>query len=645
MSAYKHNKGEQKHDHSHAIFGEKTELIFAILSGFFLGLGFLLHYLNVISLNITIVIYCISYFFGGYYTILEAYEAISHGKFEIDFLMIFAAVGAAILGEWAEGALLLFLFSLGHSLEHYAMNRARKSITALSDLAPPTAIRIEGTKQVEVPIEQLIVGNLILVKPNTKIAADGVVIKGESQVNQASITGESVPVQLKSENRVFSGTINGTHPLEIKVLKKASDSTLTRIVTMVNEAESQKSPTQHFADKFEKYFVPFVLILVGLLMLAFLIIDETFSESFYRAMAVLVSASPCALAISTPSAVLSGVARAAKSGILVKGGGPLEKLGDVTAIAFDKTGTLTEGKPKLTQVIPINNEDRTLLLETAAAVEALSDHPLAEAITKGSIELLGSDTFTPAENLEAITARGVKASINSEEVYIGNRLLMQEVTNQEIPSNIDQIMSELEENGETSMIVRRGSNYLGVVAVMDVPRPNATETLTALKNMGIKKMVMLTGDNQSVANAVAAKIGITDPLGNLLPQDKVAQIKKLKGADETVAMVGDGVNDAPALATANVSIAMGAAGSPIALETADIALMADRIDKLPFAIKLSRRTKRIIKQNLWISLGMVAILIPLTISGIASIGPAVIGHEGSTLVVVLNALRLLGTKE
>ncbi|GLR17066.1 heavy metal translocating P-type ATPase [Portibacter lacus] len=653
-----HKNKEHKHDHAHGIFGEKTELIFAILSGTFLGLGFFLHYLKIIPLNITIGFYLFSYFFGGFYTTKEAYEAITEGKFEIDFLMLFAAIGAAILGEWAEGALLLFLFSLGHSLEHYAMNRARKSITALSDLAPPTAIRLEGEKQVEIPIEELELGDIILVKPNNKIAADGVVIKGESQVNQASITGESVPVQklatnhisttfdkLKSENRVFSGTINGAQPLEIKVLKKASDSTLSRIVTMVNEAESQKSPTQHFTDKFEKYFVPFVLILVGILMLAFLVIDETFKQSFYRAMAVLVSASPCALAISTPSAVLSGVARAARSGILIKGGGPLEKLGDITVIAFDKTGTLTEGKPKLTQVIALNDKDRTLLLETAAAVEALSDHPLAEAITIGSIKLLNTDQFPKAENLKAITARGVKAMINKEEVFIGNRLLMKEVSNQEVPSKIDQIMSELEENGETSMIVRRGDKYLGIVAVMDIARPDAIKTLSALKGMGIKKMVMLTGDHQSVANAVASKIGITDPRGNLLPEDKVEEIKKLIASKEIVAMIGDGVNDAPALATANIGIAMGAAGSPIALETADIALMADRIDKLPFAIKLSRRTKSIIKQNLWISLGMVAILIPLTITGIASIGPAVVGHEGSTLVVVLNALRLLAVKE
>ncbi|WP_235297911.1 heavy metal translocating P-type ATPase [Portibacter marinus] len=654
------HQGENQHDHGvHAgLFGNLTEMIFAILSGFLLGIGFLLQYLKVISPSMAIYFYIGAYFFGGFFTLKEAYEAIRQGKFEIDFLMLFAAAGAGFLGEWAEGALLLFLFSLGHALEHYAMNRARKSIAELSDLAPPTAIRLSGTEQQEIGIEALNIGDIILIKPNSKIAADGLVVKGSSAVNQAAITGESLPVskmanpsikldfeKLKNEHRVFAGTINGAHSMEVKVLRKAKDSTLSRIIKLVNEAESQKSPTQHFTDKFEKYFVPFVLVLVILLMFAFLVVDESFKESFYRAMAVLVSASPCALAISTPSAVLAGVARAARAGILVKGGGPLENMGQVNVIAFDKTGTLTEGKPRLTDAIPHEGIEPRLLYRTAAAVEALSDHPLAKAIYDGTIERLGTDKISEANEMEALTARGVRAKINGEEVFIGNRLLMREVTGKHIPEDLDLQMTQLEKNGKTAMMVLRNDQYLGIVAVLDVEREEAKETLRKLRQMGIEKMVMLTGDHQSVANSIAERLHINDPRGNLLPEDKVKAIKSLAKGNHTVAMIGDGVNDAPALATADVSIAMGAAGSPVALETSDIALMADRLDKLPFAIKLSRKTARIIKQNLWISLGMVAILIPLTISGLATIGPAVVAHEGSTLVVVLNALRLLSVKE
>ena len=350
--AHQHDENAAGHDHDHGgMFGKNTELIFAALSGLFLALGFGLSFAHTVPPITSTILYGIGYFFGGFYTTKEAYEAISTGKFEIDFLMLVAAVGAACLGQWAEGALLLFLFSFGHSLEHYAMGKATKSIAALADLAPKTAIVRRDGKETEVPIEELVLGDIIIVKPNSKISADGAVIKGESSVNQAPITGESVPVDkspvvdpdkdhddkaLKAENKVFAGTINGSQVLEIKVTKLAADSTLSRLVKLVNDTEAQKSPTQLFTDKLQKYYVPAVLALVGLLLLAFLVIDEPFSKSFYRAMAVLVAASPCALAISTPSAVLSAIARAARSGVLIKGGGPLEELGGISAIAFDK---------------------------------------------------------------------------------------------------------------------------------------------------------------------------------------------------------------------------------------------------------------------------------------------------------------------
>ena len=655
-------KEGEEHEHAHGgLLGKNTELIFSILSGILLAIGFGLSFVDAIPSWVSLSLYIGAYFFGGFYTAKEAIQTVAKGGFEIDFLMLVAAIGAAILGEWAEGALLLFLFSMGHALEHFAMNKARKSIAALAELAPKTALLKKNGKTEEVGIEKLGIGDVIVVKPNTKIPSDGVVVSGESSVNQAPITGESVPVDkmpvddpqkdysnekdIRDENRVFSGTINGNNTLEIKVTKESKDSTLSRLVKLVNEAQTQKSPTQRFTDKFEKYFVPSVLGLVVLLLGAFLVIDEDFSDSFYRAMAVLVAASPCALAISTPSAVLSGVARAAKSGVLIKGGRPLEDLGVLTALAFDKTGTLTEGKPKLTKVVPLNNIDENELLKMAIAVENLSDHPLAKAVVRDGKKRLEGISIPEAKDLEAVLGKGIKATLGKDKVYIGNLELYEALDDKKPSEKISEKVKTLEAEGNTTMLIRRNDEYVGIIALMDTPRAEAKSTLEQLKKIGIKRMVMLTGDNQNVADAVAKEIGLTDAWGSLLPEEKVDAIKKLREKESKVAMVGDGVNDAPAMANSTVGIAMGAAGSDVALETADIALMGDKLEILPFAIGLSRKAKGIIKQNLWISLGVVAILIPSTILGLAGIGIAVLIHEGSTLVVVFNALRLLAYKK
>ena len=649
------------HNHSHAhggIFGERSELIFAIICGSFLAAGFALSFVHGVSHYVPIGFYIGGYLFGGYYTTKEAITGIMKGDFEIDFLMLVAAIGAAILGQWPEGTLLLFLFSLGHSLEHYAMDKARKSIESLTDLAPKTAqLKIENEIR-EVKIEELQKGDIIVIKPHAKISADGMVITGNSSVNQAPITGESIPVdkrpapdpvasflmieKLDPQYKVYAGSINGSEVLEIKVSKIAADSTIARLIRLVNEAQTQKSPTQHFTDRLEKYYVPAVLILVFLLNFAFLVIDEPFSKSFYRAMAVLVAASPCALAISTPSAVLSGVARAARGGVLVKGGRPLEELGSLTAIAFDKTGTLTEGKPKLTGVFPLNGIPENDLLQMVVAVERLSDHPLAVAIVNGATEKLHAEVEA-ASQVEAITGRGIQATYKGSNIQIGNKELFKE-RNYPLPNDIKAKVEALEKMGNTTMLVQQNGQYVGVIALMDVARPDAADTLKQLKKLGIRKMIMLTGDNQQVAEAVAKKIGITNAWGNLLPEQKVDAIIKLKKSEQKVAMVGDGVNDAPAMANSTVGIAMGAAGSDVALETADIALMADQLNNLPFAIGLSKKAHKIIRQNVLISLGMVVLLIPLTMSGVVHMGPAVIGHEGSTIVVVFNALRLLAYK-
>jgi len=654
----------QAHDHQHCHghahggpFGEKSELVFALGAGAFLLGGWLIAWQQWAPPWASIGCFIGAYLSGGFFIVREALENIKARRFEIDTLMLVAAAGAAALGRWAEGALLLFLFSLGHSLEHYAMGRARRAIEALAKLAPDRALVRRGDRTEDVDVAALQVGDVVVVKPNERLPADGFVTRGQSSVNQAPVTGESVPVdkrpvddaraalagfdKLPAAHRVFAGTINGAGALDVVVARKSTESTMARVVTLVTEAEAQRSPTQNFTERFQRFFVPAVLALVGVLMFAWVVIDEPFADSFYRAMAVLVAASPCALAISVPSAVLSGVARAGRSGVLVKGGGPLENLGSLTSIAFDKTGTLTEGKPRLTDVLPADGVGEAELLAVALAVEAHSDHPLASAVVAGAREKLGAQHQPlQADGLESITGRGVKAIVGGKAVHVGKPALFDELDGVRMPQALVDANERLVADGRTTMIVRQGDRYLGMLGVMDTPRPVAAQVMKELQALGIRQLIMISGDNQQVADAVARGVGLTEARGDLMPEDKVSAIQQLRAKAGKVAMVGDGVNDAPAMANATVGIAMGAAGSDVALETADVALMADDLAQLPFAVGLSRKTSGIIKQNLWVSLGVVAVLIPATLFGL-NIGTAVIFHEGSTLLVVLNALRLL----
>ncbi|QDV79101.1 putative cadmium-transporting ATPase [Planctomycetes bacterium K2D] len=651
-----HNHDDDGHEHAHGgIFGPRSELIFAILCGVLLLTGWLLETFTPVTNWVPLVCFITAYLFGGYYTVIEAIEKLRAGQFEIDSLMIVAAAGAASLGAWSEGALLLFLFSIGHALEGYAMGRAKRAIEALSELAPRTArVRRDGS-ELEVPVEELQIGDVVVIKPDERVPADGFVIRGESSVDQAPITGESVPVDKRPvddaeaaaaepaaqapEHRVFAGTINQAGSIEIQVTRPAAENTLARVVELVAEAEAKISPTQKLTKRIERYFVPTVIAGVLLLLFAPLVIDEPFRESFYRAMAVLVAASPCALAIATPSAVLSGVARAARGGVLVKGGGPLERLGRLDAIAFDKTGTLTEGKPRLVDVRPADGVDESELLRVAVAVEILSDHPLAKAVVRDGRAKIRAVGEHSATNLQSITGMGVQATLEGGVVHIGKDKLFENVGGDPLPEAVRQDVEALENDGRTTMIVRYDDRYLGVLGLMDTPREAAKRTIARLRELGVQQMIMISGDNQQVANAVARAVGIDEARGDLMPEDKVTAIKRLN-SKLGVAMVGDGVNDAPAMASASVGIAMGAAGSDVALETADVALMADNLDHLPLAIGLSRATRRVIHQNLWFSLGMVGVLVPATLFGL-NIGPAVALHEGSTLVVVFNALRLL----
>lgn len=649
------------HDHAHGgVFGEKSELVFAVIAGVLLATGWVIERVDVGPGWLPMACFVLAYASGGFYTVKEAIENLRARRFEIDSLMLVAAVGAAALGKWAEGALLLFLFSLGHSLEHYAMGRARKAIEALAKLAPETATVRRGTATEEVRVEALQVADVVVVRPNERLPADGVVVVGNSSVNQAPVTGESIPVDKRpvpdakaaiaafehvgSEHRVFAGTINGSGAIEVMVARRAEQSTMARVVKMVTEAEAQRSPTQQFTERFERIFVPLVLGLVGLLLFAWVVIDEPFAASFYRAMAVLVAASPCALAISVPSAVLSGVARAGRGGVLVKGGGPLENLGTLTSIAFDKTGTLTEGKPRLTDVVPMEGCTEDELLAVALAVEEHSDHPLAGAIVAGARERLANRVKPPsATDVKSLTGRGVEAQVDGELVLIGKPVLFSEIIGPGLPPAVAAANHKLVAEGRTTMVVRKGQRFLGILAVMDTPRPVAAQVMAELRALGIERLIMISGDNQQVAEAVAKSVGLTEARGDLMPEQKVDVIKALREKYGKVAMVGDGVNDAPAMANSTVGIAMGAAGSDVALETADVALMADDLAQLPFAVGLSRSTSRIIKQNLFVSLGVVAVLIPATIFGL-NIGTAVLFHEGSTIVVVVNALRLLAYK-
>lgn len=655
-------EGEEGHDHDHGgPFGANTELIFALACGALLATGFAVSKLwDAAPVWLSLACYVAAYGFGGFFTVREAIDNLRLRRFEIDTLMLVAAAGAAALGAWGEGALLLFLFSLGHALEHYALGRARRAIEALAELAPRTAlVRRDDGSTAEIGVEELVVGDLVIVKPDERIAADGFVIKGDSAVNQAPVTGESIPVdkhavsdaaqaransdRLDAASRVFAGTINGSGVIEIEVTRLASDSTLAKVVRMVSEAETQKSPTQRFTDRFERVFVPAVLGLATLLLFAWVVVDEPFRDSFYRAMAVLVAASPCALAIATPSAVLSGVARAARGGVLIKGGAPLELLGSLDAIAFDKTGTLTSGEPRIREIIPASGVSKEELMAIAVAVESLSDHPLAQAIARDGKSYIGDLALPSASQLNSLTGRGVSAVVDGEQILIGKAEMFSAEGFAPLSQSMAEAIEQLRQSGHTTMVVRRGDRDLGAIGLMDTPREAAKATIERLRDLGIRRMIMLSGDNQRVADAVAKQVGLDEAWGDLMPEDKVEAIKKLR-AEAKVAMLGDGVNDAPAMASATVGIAMGAAGSDVALETADVALMADDLSHLPFVVGLSRQTRSIIRQNVFVSLGVVALLVPATIFGLG-IGPAVAMHEGSTLLVVFNALRLLAYRE
>ncbi|MDA8187811.1 MAG: heavy metal translocating P-type ATPase [Dehalococcoidales bacterium] len=622
---------------------ENWELALSLLAGFFLATGFFGERFLAIPTPAVVGFYALAYVAGGYDITRHGLKSLLNLSLDIDVLMVLGAAGAAVLGEWLEGALLLFLFSLGHALEHYATGKARRAIKALGEISPKTArVRRDG-REMELPVDEVQRGDMAIVRPGERLPVDGKIVKGHSAIDQSPITGESVPVEKQEGDDVFAGSVNGEGALEIEVTKLARDTTLARVVRMVEEAEAQKSPTQRLVERFERIFVPAALVgMVAVIVIPPLLGWLSWPSAFFRGIALLVASAPCALAIATPSAVLSGVARAAWNGVLIKGGVHLENLGAVSAIAFDKTGTITRGKPEVTDVIPLGGTEQRELLLVTAAVESRSSHPLALAIVRHA-QAQGLELPTAGE-LHSITGRGVRAEFGGRVVRIGNLTLFTVEDGRPVPDAVVQQVNALEADGKTTMIVKVDDRFLGIIALRDQPRPEARATMDELRRLGVESLIMVTGDNERVAAAIAREVGLTAYRANLLPEQKVDAVRELLGQYGQVAMVGDGVNDAPALAAATVGIAMGAGGTDVALETANVALMADDLSKLPFVVALSRHSRGTIQQNLFISWGVIALLVPAALSGIAGIALAVLFHEGSTLVVVANALRLLRFK-
>ncbi len=621
-------------------YARNTELAWSLAAGVLLIAAWVLERWAGLPHIAAVGLYLVSYGFGAFDLVSHTIKKLRKGRFtfDIDLLMLLAAIGAAAIGAWAEGAFLLFLFSLAHALEHYAMGRARDAIKALADLAPPMARVMRGGTEHEVPVGEVAVGEVVIVRPGDRIAVDGKVRAGRSAVDQAPITGESVPVDKEPGAEVFAGTVNGEGALEVETTRAAGDRTLDRVVRLVTEAQTLKAPTQLFTERFERIFVPIALVAAALLFVVPPLLGVwTWSLSFYRAMTLLVAGSPCAVAIGTPATVLAGIAQAARRGVLIKGGAHLENLGTINAIAFDKTGTLTIGKPEVTDLRPAEGVSEEELLKVSAAVERRSQHPLAAAIVRRA---QSSGIVLPeAGELQSVTAKGVRSDVEGQVVEIGSLRLWD--GNGVIPAAISATVDALQKAGRSIVVVRHGERWLGVIGVADQPRTGARAVLDQLRGLGIKRIVMLTGDNAGVGEAVGRDVGVDEVKAGLLPEDKVTAIRQMVQTYGSVAMVGDGVNDAPALANATVGIAMGGAGSAVALETADAALMGDDLSRLPFALALSRQVRAVIRQNLFIALGVIAVLVTASIGGWSGIGPTVIVHEGSTLVVLANALRLL----
>lgn len=619
-------------------YRDHRELVFSILSGLALVVGWTGGWLFGFPAPVRSAFYLAAYGFGGFDIARHTLHHLRLRQLDTHLLMLVAALGAASLGEFGEGALLLFLFSLGHALQEYATGRAEQAVRALANLTPKQALVRRASVESALPVEEVVIGDLVIVRPGERMPVDGEVLAGHSAVDQAPVTGESLPVEKFPGQLVYAGSVNGEGVLEVQATRLSRDSTLARVMQMVRQAQAQKSPTQQLTERFARVYVPAVLGIALLLILVPPLLGAPFDRSFMRAMTLLVAASPCALAISAPSAVLAAVATAARHGVLIKGGAHLENLGRLQVIAFDKTGTLTRGEMQVSEVFSLVSHNQAEVLNIAAAVEIHSNHPIARAVVQEA-RRLGLE-IPAAGQVKVRTGRSVTALVDGQRVWVGSPQAVREWSDT-LPPVMRAKLHALEEQGQSVILVGWGERLVGLIGVADIARANARAALEQLKQIGISRTIMLSGDNSRAAEAIASQLGLSDYRAGLLPEDKVAALRELVQAYRFVGMVGDGVNDAPALAHATVGIAMGGAGTDAALETAGVALIGSDLSKLPFAIGLGRATRRIIRQNLLVSLGVIVILAGLAISGLAGIGAAVVFHEGSTLLVAFNALRLL----
>ena len=579
-------------------------------------------------------LYLVTLAVGGFYPAKSAIRALRRKRLTITTLLVVAAAGAVALGIYEEAALLVVVYSLGEVLEAYASDRARGAIRKLMALVPPIAQRERSEGTIEaVPVETLAPGDVVVVRPGERLPTDGDVVAGTSAIDQSPVTGESIPVEVSPGATVFGGTISGTGALKVRVTKQYRDTTLARIIRQVQQAQASKGQAERFADRFGAIYTPAIFALAAGVALVPLFAEGDFREWVYRALVVLTVSCSCGLVISVPVAVIAAISRAARLGILVKGGVYLERLAAVRVVVFDKTGTLTWGRPQLTDIVPINGSRAEDVLRLAASVELLSEHPLAGAIVTAAEE-------RHLERVQAVDARalpglGVEATVANEPVFVGR-------PGKDQSAEVNRLLQDLRAGGKTAVVVSKGSRVMGVLAVADEIRPEAAEAIRTLRALGLEHVVMLTGDNEATAAAIARTLGIDDWRASLLPDEKTAAIHDLIGRYGAVAMVGDGINDAPALATADVGIAMGAAGTDVALETADVALMADDLMKLPAAISLARRAMTNVHQNITLSLISVGFLVISALAGWLSLTTGLLLNEGSALLIIANGLRLLG---
>ena len=617
-------------------------LLLSLLSGILLLAGWAVTQISSEPGLIGLTLFIGAIVLGGWDIADHAWHDLRQRRVSTDGLMLLAALGAFLLGETAEGALLIFLFSFGHALEERLVERARTAIRSLTDLSSPEAVVIRNGQPVDVLVTEIGLQDTVLVRPGVRFPVDGVVQDGQSAVDESAVTGESLPVPKEAGDQVLAGTLNGAGALQVRATRLARDSTLARIVQMVQSAQSAQSPVQQSVERFMERFVPVVLAVVLLLILVPALLGLPFKESFMRAMVFLVAASPCALAIGPSSAVIAGISQAARKGVLIKGGVYLEKLGKLETIAFDKTGTLTQGNFKLERVIPVQGVSEAELLAVAGALEAHSGHPLAQAVVAAAREQ--GIPFPVPENVAEATGKGVLGRLDGQLIRVGSPHWVAEQSGQ-AGENIQAQILELQEDGYSVLVVMREAEFFGILALTSTPRPDAQRMIARLRQIGIKKQIMLSGDHPQVVRRLAQSLGLDDWRASLRPEQKLDLIKTLQAETGVVAMVGDGINDAPALAQADVGIAIGGAATDVALQTADVALMGTNLSHLVTAVHIGRSTQRVILQNLVLAITVMLILSFFALTGWVGVGLAVVLHETSTVLVVLNSLRLLGVSD